>query len=176
MRMGEPPQRYMGEEECSNGATDFLVVGGGVLCLATLIVIAVSYFAGGCGLFLIDLLTMLPNLMLIVIKGGNLKPGSFFSPPFLFFKSCLLLVIASTEIWVCMKSTFSLHLKSPSDLRPRKLPFQPRKQCKLDSFCVLSFLRSIKNKEALTSKTLAFRKNSITIQMTGHSCGFWQIP
>ena len=83
MRMGEPPQRYMGEEECSNGATDFLVVGGGVLCLATLIVIAVSYFAGGCGLFLIALLTMLLNLMLIVTKGGNLKPGSFFSPPFM---------------------------------------------------------------------------------------------
>ena len=40
--------RYMGEEECSNGATEFLVVGGGIVLVATLIVTALSYFAGGC--------------------------------------------------------------------------------------------------------------------------------
>ena len=38
----------MGEEECSNGATEFLIVGGSVVLVATLTVIALSYFAGGC--------------------------------------------------------------------------------------------------------------------------------
>ena len=102
----------MGEGECRNGATDFLVVGGSVVLVAILIVIAVSYFAGRYTLlanfFLfhncpvaIWITTLLPNLTLIVIKGENLNPGSFFSSPFLFIKSCLLLVIASTQIWVC---------------------------------------------------------------------------
>ena len=106
----------MGEEECSNGATEFLIVGGGVVLVATLIVIALSYFAGGCILAvnrcypccnsafhncsIAILITMLPNLALIVIEGGNLNPVGFFSSPFLFIKSCLLLVIASTQIWV----------------------------------------------------------------------------
>ena len=119
----------MGEEECRNGANDFLLIGGAVILSATLIVIAVSYYAGGyilaannyhtcCNFALhkcpiVILKKMLPSMMLIVTKGGNFNPGSFFSPPFLFVKSCLLLVIASTEIWVCMKTTISSS-KSPS--------------------------------------------------------------
>ena len=110
----------MGEEECRNGANDFLLIGGAVILSATLIVIAVSYFAGGyihsyhtcCNFALrkcpiVILKKMLPSMMLIVTKGENFNPGSFFSPPFLFIKSCILLVIASTEIWVCMKTTIS---------------------------------------------------------------------
>ena len=38
----------MGEEDCPNGAVDFLVIGGGVVLAAALIVIVVSYVAGGC--------------------------------------------------------------------------------------------------------------------------------
>ena len=40
--------RYMGEEDCPNGAVDFLVIGGGFVLAAALIVIVVSYVAGGC--------------------------------------------------------------------------------------------------------------------------------
>ena len=38
----------MGEEDCPNGAVDFLVIGGGVVLAAAPIVIVVSYVAGGC--------------------------------------------------------------------------------------------------------------------------------